>query len=115
MTALLAAHVSTSVLRVQLQRVRSIQSTQTFASIAELAQAFVLQRLSKRVVNVKDTGLVRGAFEAPLFYETPPSTAAKNKGNEAIVTPSTEKHSTDRHWSGVLLHLYTVYSIRSMF
>ena len=77
MTALLAAHVSTSVLRVQLQRVRSIQSTQTFASIAELAQAFVLQRLSKRVVNVKDTGLVRGAFEAPLFYETPPSTAAK--------------------------------------
>ena len=66
MTALLAVHVSTSVLRVQFQRVRSIQSTQNSASIAVLAQVFVLQRLSTRVNNAEETRF-RGYFVCPLF------------------------------------------------
>ena len=69
MTALLAVHVSTSVLRVQFLRVRSIQSTQSSALTAVLVQVFVLQRLSTRVNKQSKTSIrKRGALTSgPLF------------------------------------------------
>ena len=60
MTALLAVHVLMSVLRVQSQRVRSILSTQNFASIAVLAQVYVLQRLSTRHNYHSKTSIEKG-------------------------------------------------------
>ena len=64
---MLAVLVSTSVHRVQFQRVRSIQSTQNSALTAVLAQVFVLQRLSTRVNNAEQQEFIRGYGTYPLF------------------------------------------------
>ena len=56
-----------SVLRAQFQRVRSTQSTLSFALIAVLAQVFVLQRLSTRVNNAEQQEFIRGYCTYPLF------------------------------------------------
>ena len=69
---MLAAHVSANVLLRLFQRVLSIQSTQTSAWIAALAQVYVLRRLSTRV-NTRQTGIGKGnAFaKCSLFLESP--------------------------------------------